>query len=76
MALLKSLSGGVMSDQLNCVERMIYQYIRGGASAVVYDRKELLNFSFRQDLFTYMHMPIVIYILKRCASALTTASSD
>jgi hypothetical protein len=55
---------------------MIYQYIRGGASAVVYDRKELLNFSFRQDLFTYMHMPIVIYILKRCASALTTASSD
>jgi hypothetical protein len=76
MALLKSLSCGVMSDQLNCVERMIYQYIRGGASAVVYDRKELLNFSFRQDLFTYMHMPIVIYILKGCASALTTASSD
>lgn len=75
MNLLRSLASNVQSPDLNVVERMIFQYITSGVDAVTYTRKELLNFSFRQDIFTYMHMPIVIYILKQHLAAKSAANS-
>ena len=74
MNLLKSLASGAKPEELNLVENMIYQYVCIGPSAVTYSKDELLKFAFNQDLFTYMHLPIVIYILKQYQS--TIASND
>lgn len=72
--LQKSLHQNTKESGLNVVERMICQYIQGGINSVTYTKKELIEFSFKQDLFTYMHMPIVIYILKEALSAKSSAS--
>lgn len=69
----RSVVDNVLSEQLNLIERMVCQYISGGVSSVTYDRKKLIEFSFQQDLFSYMHMPILIYILKQALSAKTAA---
>lgn len=73
MNLLRSLAENKASTDLNVVERMIFQYITGGIDAVTYTKQDLLNFAFRQDIFTYMHMPIVIYILKQHLAAKSAA---
>lgn len=67
--LQKSIVENEKDSHLNVIERMICQYISGGINAVSYTKKELIDFSFKQDLFTYMHMPIVIYILKQDLAA-------
>ena len=74
-ALQKSLAEGRQVETLNVIERMVFQYITGGINAVTYTKKELIEFSFKQDLFTFMMMPIIIYILKQSLSALTAASN-
>lgn len=71
--LQKSLAEGRRVEDLNMVERMVFQYVTGGISSVTYTTKELIEFSFRQDLFTYMMMPIIIYILKQSLANLTAA---
>lgn len=63
--LQKSIVENEKDSHLNVIERMICQYISGGINAVSYTKKDLIDFSFKQDLFTYMHMPIIIYILKQ-----------
>lgn len=59
---------------LNYVEKMIFDYISKGTSGVEIDKKALIEQSFRRDLFTYMHMPIVIYILKQVLQSKTAKS--
>ena len=74
LALSKSISSGVQDLELNPVELIIYQYIKKGIDGVSFKRKDLINFSFQHDMFTFMHMPIIIYILKQQLSSLSTAS--
>ena len=64
-----------MDDNLNAIEKMIFQYVTAGVDAVTYTKNDLLNFAFKQDLFTYMHMPIVIYILKQHLNHIGSANS-
>lgn len=75
-ALVKSLREGVCDDSLNMVEKMIWQYVCQGSSAVTYTKKELLEFAFNQDIFTYMHLPIIIYILKQHKAALSSNETE
>lgn len=70
--LLKSIKENVRSDELNYVERMIFDYIYGGAKSVIFNKSELLEVAFRADYFTYMHLPIVIYILKQKLNAMNS----
>lgn len=74
-ALLRSLATNAMDDNLNAIEKMIFQYVTAGVDAVTYTKNDLLNFAFKQDLFTYMHMPIVIYILKQHLNHIGSANS-
>ncbi len=76
MHLLKSLSTGEKSEDLNMVELMIYQYVCIGPDAVTYSRDSLLQFAFNQDLFTYMHLPIVIYILKQYQNSIAAKDTN
>lgn len=69
-ALINSIMDNVTGSDLNMVERMIAQYINQGIKAVTYTKTELLEFAFTQNLFTYMHMPIIIYILKQHLASL------
>ena len=75
-ALVKSLREGVCDDSLNMVEKMIWQYVCQGSNAVTYTKKELLEYAFNQDLFTYMHLPIIIYILKQHKAALSSNETE
>ena len=76
LKLIKSITSNVLEEGLSEIETMIYQYINGGASSVTYDTKTLIEFSFKQDMYTYMYMPIIIYILKQCYKALNSETSS
>lgn len=76
LKLVKSIKTNVLEEGLTEIETMIYQYITGGASSVTYDSKTLIEFSFKQDMYTYMYMPIIIYILKQCYNALNSETSS
>lgn len=76
LKLIKSITSNVLEEGLTEIETMIYQYINGGASSVTYDTKTLIEFSFKQDMYTYMYMPIIIYILKQCYKALNSETSS
>ena len=54
-----------MHDDLNDVEKIIFDYIQRGPKFVEYNQQTLINRFLNVDLFTYMHMPIIIYILKQ-----------
>lgn len=64
-ALSISLKENRSHDDLNDVEKIIFDYIQRGPKFVEYDRQTLINRFLNVDLFTYMHMPIIIYILKQ-----------
>ena len=72
----KEYQTNVLEEGLTEIETMIYQYITGGASSVTYDSKTLIEFSFKQDMYAYMYMPIIIYILKQCYNALNSETSS
>lgn len=76
LKLMKAISSGVKDIDLNPVEMIIYDYIKGGIDAVTYKKSDLLNYSFRHDMFTYMHMPLIIYILKQQLQSLTVEGSN
>lgn len=76
LALQKSITEGVADAKLNMVEKMIWQYVCYGANAISFNRAELLKFAFNQDLFSYMHIPIVIYILKQYRSTIAASSDE
>ena len=67
--LQSSVANNIKSDKMDLVEKMIFQYISGGINSVTFDKKSLIEYSFKQDLHTYMLMPIIIYILKQALSA-------
>lgn len=60
---------------LNGVENMIFDYLKRGVSHVVYDKKYLIETAFKADYFAYLHMPIVIYILKQVLADKQKATS-
>lgn len=66
--LQKSIHENKKDDSLNHVEQIIFDYIMSGSSGVSYDKTILIEQSFKVDMFTYMTMPIIIYILKQIAS--------
>ena len=74
--LSKAISTGTWNSTLGAVERMIAQFIKGGPSVVTYEKKELIETSFSHDMFTFMHLPIIIYILKQQIAALTAKSTE
>lgn len=66
-----SLADRKKEGELNVVENMIFSYVTGGLSSIHYTKKELVEFAFAADLFSFMHIPIVIYILKQHLASLT-----
>lgn len=63
--LVKSIIENYPDEKLNYVEKLIWDYICRGPSYIIPDKKELIERSFKHDLFTFIHMPLVIYILKQ-----------
>lgn len=70
--LQSSLAARKKTGELNVIESMIFNYITSGLSSLSYTKKELIEFAFAADLFSFMHIPIVIYILKQQLSAMTS----
>lgn len=73
--LQKSICENMKDDSLNHVEQIIFDYILRGPSAVKWDKITLIEKSFKVDMFTYMTMPIIIYILKQIANGTTAKIS-
>lgn len=74
--LSKAIASGSWNVTLGSVERIIAQYIKGGIDMVTYNKKELIETAFSHDMFTFMHLPIIIYILKQKLASLMTKASE
>jgi hypothetical protein len=74
MNLLRSLADNSQTGDLNVLEKMIFDYVTAGIDNVVFDKKELINFSFTQNYESFYLVPICIYILKQHLASVSADS--
>lgn len=73
--LQRSIRDNMKKESLTPMEVIIFQYISGGVNSIKIDRREIINTAFNQDLYSYMIMPVIIYIIKQILAVKTSATT-